>query len=63
MVATALSIPPSEDPHVLTVAGDLTDSRTADQVVTQALARFGRGHRQLGSERPYPQSESLTHYD
>ncbi len=42
VVATALSIPPSEDPHVLTVAGDLTDSRTADQVVTQALARFGR---------------------
>ena len=42
VVATALSIPPSEDPDLLTVAGDLTDSRTADQVVTQALARFGR---------------------
>lgn len=42
VVATALSIPPSEDPDLLTVAGDLTDIRTADQVVTQALARFGR---------------------
>jgi NAD(P)-dependent dehydrogenase (short-subunit alcohol dehydrogenase family) len=42
VIATALSIPPSEDPDLLTVAGDLTDSRTADQVVTQALARFGR---------------------
>lgn len=42
VVATALSIPPSEDPDLLTVAGDLTDSRTAEQVVTQALARFGR---------------------
>jgi NAD(P)-dependent dehydrogenase (short-subunit alcohol dehydrogenase family) len=42
VVATALSIPPSEDPDLLTVAGDLTDMRTADQVVTQALARFGR---------------------
>ena len=42
VVATALSIPPSEDPDLLTVAGDLTDSRTADQVVTRALARFGR---------------------
>lgn len=42
VVATALSIPPSEDPDLLTVAGDLTDSRTADHVVTQALARFGR---------------------
>ena len=42
VVATALSIPPSEDPDLLTVAGDLTDKHTADQVVTQALARFGR---------------------
>ncbi|MGO9889001.1 MAG: SDR family NAD(P)-dependent oxidoreductase [Solirubrobacteraceae bacterium] len=42
VVATALSIPPSEDPDLLTVAGDLTDIRTADQVVTQGLARFGR---------------------
>ena len=42
VVATALSIPPSEDPDLLTVAGDLTDSATAEQVVTQALARFGR---------------------
>jgi NAD(P)-dependent dehydrogenase (short-subunit alcohol dehydrogenase family) len=42
VVATAVSIPPSEDPDVLTVSGDLTDPGTAEQVVTQALARFGR---------------------
>ncbi len=42
MVATAVSIPPSGDPDLLTVSGDLTDPETAEQVVTQALARFGR---------------------
>ncbi len=42
MVATAVSIPPSDDPDLLTVSGDLTDPETAEQVVTQALARFGR---------------------
>ncbi|MGO9904286.1 MAG: SDR family NAD(P)-dependent oxidoreductase [Solirubrobacteraceae bacterium] len=42
VVATAVSIPPSGDPDLLTVSGDLTDPETAEQVVTQALARFGR---------------------
>ena len=42
VVATAVSIPPSDDPDLLTVRGDLTDPETAEQVVTQALARFGR---------------------
>ena len=42
VVATAVSIPPSDDPDLLTVSGDLTDPGTAEQVVTQALARFGR---------------------
>lgn len=42
MVASAVSIPPSDDPDLLTVSGDLTDPGTAEQIVTQALARFGR---------------------
>jgi NAD(P)-dependent dehydrogenase (short-subunit alcohol dehydrogenase family) len=42
VAATAVSIPPSDDPDLLTVPGDLTDPQTAEQVVTQALARFGR---------------------
>jgi NAD(P)-dependent dehydrogenase (short-subunit alcohol dehydrogenase family) len=42
VVATAVSIPPSDDPDLLSVPGDLTDPETAEQVVTQALGRFGR---------------------
>jgi NAD(P)-dependent dehydrogenase (short-subunit alcohol dehydrogenase family) len=42
VVATAVSIPPSDDPDLLTVPGDLTDPETAEQLVTQALGRFGR---------------------
>jgi NAD(P)-dependent dehydrogenase (short-subunit alcohol dehydrogenase family) len=42
VVASAVSIPPSDDPDLLTVSGDLTDPGTAEQIVTQALARFGR---------------------
>jgi NAD(P)-dependent dehydrogenase (short-subunit alcohol dehydrogenase family) len=42
VVASAGSIPPSDDPDLLTVSGDLTDPGTAEQIVTQALARFGR---------------------
>ncbi|HTX08667.1 MAG TPA: SDR family oxidoreductase [Solirubrobacteraceae bacterium] len=42
VVASAVSIPPSDDPDLLTISGDLTVPSTAEQVVTQALARFGR---------------------
>jgi NAD(P)-dependent dehydrogenase (short-subunit alcohol dehydrogenase family) len=42
VVATAVSIAPSDDPDLLTVSGDLTDPGTAEQIVAQALARFGR---------------------
>jgi NAD(P)-dependent dehydrogenase (short-subunit alcohol dehydrogenase family) len=41
VVATAMSIPPSDDPDLLTVSGDLTDPATAEQVAAEALARFG----------------------
>ncbi|MBN9113308.1 MAG: SDR family oxidoreductase [Pseudonocardia sp.] len=42
VVATSRSIGPSDDPQVLTVAGDLAEPGTADRVVDAALDRFGR---------------------
>jgi NAD(P)-dependent dehydrogenase (short-subunit alcohol dehydrogenase family) len=42
VVANSLKIEPSDDPDVLTVAGDVADPATADQIVGQALQRFGR---------------------
>jgi NAD(P)-dependent dehydrogenase (short-subunit alcohol dehydrogenase family) len=42
VVATARTIKPSEDPAVLTVAGDIAEPATADQIVGAALEHFGR---------------------
>jgi NAD(P)-dependent dehydrogenase (short-subunit alcohol dehydrogenase family) len=42
VVANALSIKPSKDPDILTVAGDVSEQATADQIISQALDRFGR---------------------
>ena len=42
VVANSRSIKPSSDPDVLTVAGDVADPKTADRIVQEALARFGR---------------------
>src|SRR5262245_58658929 len=42
VVATARSIKPSNDDDVLTVAGDIADPRTAERVISEAIARFGR---------------------
>jgi NAD(P)-dependent dehydrogenase (short-subunit alcohol dehydrogenase family) len=42
VVASARTITPSEDPGVLTVAGDVTDPEVADRIVGGALGRFGR---------------------
>jgi NAD(P)-dependent dehydrogenase (short-subunit alcohol dehydrogenase family) len=42
VVATARSIPESDDPGVLAVAGDIADPATAERVVAAALERFGR---------------------
>jgi NAD(P)-dependent dehydrogenase (short-subunit alcohol dehydrogenase family) len=41
VVANALTIEPSEDPDVLTVAGDVSDPATADRIVSAAVRRFG----------------------
>lgn len=42
VVAVARSIRPSTDEGVLAVAGDVADRRTAERVVAETLARFGR---------------------
>jgi NAD(P)-dependent dehydrogenase (short-subunit alcohol dehydrogenase family) len=42
VVATAKSIPPSDDPDVLTVPGDLSLPGAGARTVEQALNRFGR---------------------
>ena len=42
VVATARSIKPSNDDDVLSVAGDIADPKTAERVIAEAMARFGR---------------------
>jgi len=42
VVATARTIKPSQDPDLLTVAGDIADPATAGQITGAALDRFGR---------------------
>jgi NAD(P)-dependent dehydrogenase (short-subunit alcohol dehydrogenase family) len=41
-VATSRSIKPSDDKNVLSVAGDIADRATAERVISEAMARFGR---------------------
>jgi NAD(P)-dependent dehydrogenase (short-subunit alcohol dehydrogenase family) len=42
VVATSRSIKQGSDPDVLAVAGDIADPATAERVVKEAIARFGR---------------------
>ncbi|AYF86762.1 SDR family NAD(P)-dependent oxidoreductase [Pseudomonas sp. JS3066] len=42
IVATSRSIKPSSDPDILTVAGDIADPATAERVIGEGIARFGR---------------------
>src|SRR5467141_2311504 len=42
VIANSRSIKPSKDSDVLTIAGDVADPKTADRIVQEALARFGR---------------------
>jgi len=42
VVATARTIKPSQDPDLLTVAGDIADPATADRITSGTLERFGR---------------------
>jgi NAD(P)-dependent dehydrogenase (short-subunit alcohol dehydrogenase family) len=42
VIANSRSIKPSKDSDVLTIAGDVADPKTADRIVQEGLARFGR---------------------
>jgi NAD(P)-dependent dehydrogenase (short-subunit alcohol dehydrogenase family) len=42
VIATARSIKPSTDSGILAVAGDIADRRTAERVISEGVARFGR---------------------
>jgi NAD(P)-dependent dehydrogenase (short-subunit alcohol dehydrogenase family) len=42
VVATSLTIKPSNDDEVLAVSGDIADRKTAERAISEGLARFGR---------------------
>jgi NAD(P)-dependent dehydrogenase (short-subunit alcohol dehydrogenase family) len=42
VIANSRSIKPSDDPDVLTIAGDISDRAVADRIVSEGLAKFGR---------------------
>ena len=42
VVANSLKIKPSDDPEVLTVAGDVSDPATAERIANGAIEHFGR---------------------
>ncbi len=42
VIATALSVEPSADAGIVTVAGDIADPDTAQRVVSEAIERYGR---------------------
>jgi len=42
VVATSRTIKPSDDPNIVTVTGDIGDPATAQRVMSEAIARFGR---------------------
>src|SRR5580658_9924747 len=42
VVATARSIRPTDDDQILAVPGDIIDRKTAERVISEGLARFGR---------------------
>lgn len=42
VIATARTVKPSQDEHIISVAGDIADRRTAERVIGEGMARFGR---------------------
>src|SRR5258708_531557 len=42
VVATSLTIKPSNDDEVLALSGDIADRKTAERAISEGLARFGR---------------------
>ncbi|UOQ55135.1 SDR family NAD(P)-dependent oxidoreductase [Hymenobacter cellulosivorans] len=42
VIATSRTIKPSDDPNIVTVAGDIGNPATAQRILSEALTRFGR---------------------
>jgi NAD(P)-dependent dehydrogenase (short-subunit alcohol dehydrogenase family) len=42
VVANALTIEASDDPGIVVVSGDISDPRTSDRIIAEAMAHFGR---------------------
>ncbi len=42
VIATSRTIKASDDPDILTVAGDIGSADTAQRIISQGLERFGR---------------------
>lgn len=42
VVATSRTIKPSDDPNIVTIAGDIGDPATAKRIMSETLERFGR---------------------
>jgi NAD(P)-dependent dehydrogenase (short-subunit alcohol dehydrogenase family) len=42
LVATARSMEPSSDDNIVVVSGDIADRKTAERVISEGMARFGR---------------------
>jgi NAD(P)-dependent dehydrogenase (short-subunit alcohol dehydrogenase family) len=61
VVATARSEEPSNDRGVLGVAGDITDRSTAELVISEGLARFGRIDTLVNNAGVFI-SKPFTHY-
>jgi NAD(P)-dependent dehydrogenase (short-subunit alcohol dehydrogenase family) len=61
VVAAARTIRQSQDPDLLTVAGDIADPATADRIVGETLERFGRIDTLVNNASIYL-SKPFTHY-
>lgn len=42
VIATARMIEPSDDPDILTIAGDIAERDTAERTISEGMAQFGR---------------------
>ena len=42
VIGTARSVKPTKDPDILFVPGDIADRKTAERVISEGVARFGR---------------------
>jgi NAD(P)-dependent dehydrogenase (short-subunit alcohol dehydrogenase family) len=61
VVANSRTITTSDDPGVLTIAGDIADPATAEQLVTGAVEQFGRVDSLVNNARIFI-AKPFTHY-